>query len=213
MVKLFVEGGGASRPQKKSCRRGFREFLEKAGLKGHMPEIISCGSRQEAYKDYHHACRHDEQALLLVDSEAPIAAGHQHPTNDPQAWRPWQHLKQREGDGWSKPQRAPETDCHLMVQSMESWLLADPTELAAYFGQGFQRSQLPSPGNRLEEISKQAAMKALESATRNSQTKGQYHKGKHSFELLALVDPGKVTSQSPWANRFVAQAKRKMGVG
>ena len=45
-VRLYVEGGGDSKKLRVQCRRGFRKFVEKAGLKGRMPRIVACGGRQ-----------------------------------------------------------------------------------------------------------------------------------------------------------------------
>ncbi|MEX1368306.1 MAG: hypothetical protein AB1Z98_34565 [Nannocystaceae bacterium] len=43
---------------------------------------------------------------------------------------------------------------------------------------------------------------ALGAATRKTR-KGSYDKGRHSFELLARVDPGQLERASPWARRFL----------
>ncbi len=102
MVKLYVEGGGDGKALQIECRRGFREFLEKAGLKGKMPAIAACGGRRFAYEDYCTAIANGEAAMLLVDSEAPIAPAHQ--TGKSDEWQPRQHLKASQGDGWDRPQ-------------------------------------------------------------------------------------------------------------
>ena len=89
-----------------------------------------------------------------------------------------------------------------MVQIMEAWFLADRQALAKYFGAGFNPSALP--GNEaVEEVSKADLERGLKDATRNCQTKGEYHKGRHSFDILGRIDPSKVTRASPYANRFV----------
>lgn len=210
MVKLYVEGGGDGKALQTECRRGFRQFLEKAGLKGKMPAIVACGGRRSAYDNYSTAIANGEAAMLLVDSEAPIADEHQ--TGMPDEWLPWQHLKARQGDGWVMPQGARETDCHLMVQCMESWFLADREMLKSFFGQDFRDNALPSAANPVETITKTAVLDSLKNATRHCQSKGQYGKGDHSFRLLAQLDPAKVVAASPWAKRFVDTLKQKMGV-
>lgn len=209
MVKLYVEGGGDSKAMKIECRRGFREFLEKAGLKGKMPAIAACGSRRSAYEDYCTAIANGEAAMLLVDSEAPVAAVHQR--GKPDEWLPWQHLKASPGDGWDRPLDAREADCHLMVQCMESWFLADRETLKDFFGQGFRDSALPPAENPVETIDKTKLLNSLKEATRHCQTKGQYSKGDHAFKLLAQLDPAKVVAASPWAKRFIDILKQKMG--
>lgn len=209
MVKLYVEGGGDRKALRIECRRGFQEFLEKAGLKGKMPTIVACGGRRSAYEDFCTAIANGEAAMLLVDSEAPIATAHQ--TGKPDEWLPWQHLKACPGDGWDRPQGAREADCHLMVQCMESWFLADRERLKDFFGHGFRDSALPPAANPVETIAKTAVLDSLKEATRHCQPKGQYGKGDHAFKLLAQLDPAKVVAASPWANRFVDTLKQKMG--
>lgn len=208
-MKLYVEGGGDSKSLQIECRRGFREFLEKAGLKGRMPGISACGGRRFAYDDFCTAIANGESAMLLVDSEAPVLPAHQ--AGAPDAWQSWQHLKARQGDGWDKPANTEDTDCHLMVQVMESWFLADRQALNAFFGQGFHENALPAANRPIEGVAKDDVYDALKQATRSCKTKAEYGKGEHSFKLLAQVDPAKVTAASPWAKRFVDELKKKMG--
>jgi len=208
VVKLYVEGGGNSKALQIECRRGFREFLEKAGLKDRMPAISACGGRRFAYDDYCTAVASGETAVLLVDSESPVAAAHQ--SGDPSSWLPWQHLKARQGDGWHKPPGVVDSDCHLMAQCMESWFLADRDTLQSFFGQGFRENVLPSAANPIESIAKTHVLDGLKDATRDCKTKSTYGKGEHSFKVLALIDPAKVSAASPWARRLVDELKKKM---
>jgi hypothetical protein len=150
------------------------------------PRIVACGSRDEAYKDF---CRslNDAQVfpVLLVDSEGPVQL---HQTASV-------HLLQR--DGWKN---LPDGQVHLMVQCMESWFLADKGALGGYYGQGFRAHSLP--GNlKIEEVLKQDVAHGLKSATRDT-IKGEYHKTKHAFEILALIDPEAVRKASGYADRF-----------
>lgn len=201
MVKLYVEGGGDTAALKTACREGFAKFLEQAGLKGRMPRIVACGSRHDAYDSFCTAVKMGEPAFLLVDSEAPVATQHQH--GHPNTWLPWEHLAKRHGDEWPKPEKTDELQCHLMVQCMENWFLADRAVLKSFFGQGFQDNQLPAAANAVESVAKQQVYQSLADATRTCKTKAQYGKGEHSFKLLAMIDPHKVTQASPWARRFV----------
>lgn len=190
-VRIYVEGGGNTGAVKSECRRGFAEFFKKFLPAGKQPRVIACGSRNEALDDFCTALRNSrgEHIVLLVDAEAPVDPGQ----------TVWTHLKQR--DGWEPPQGATAENTHLMVQCMESWFLADPTELAQYFGQGFQTSALPRNPN-IEAISKQDVFRALEAATRQTRTKGVYSKGGHSFAILARIDPAKVRGASVHAERL-----------
>jgi len=191
--RLYVEGGGDSKALRRTCARGFRKFLERAGIEGRLPRIVACGSRDNTYKRFstaHHA--EDEAPVLLVDAEAPVTA----PATEA---RPWEHLKAR--DGWARPHGASDDQCHLMVQEMESWFLADRATLTSFFGQHFQKTALPGD-QHVEQIGKTRVIDALTRATRNTQ-KGRYDKGSHSFEILARLDPGSVESVAPYAKRFL----------
>ncbi len=154
--------------------------------------------------------------MLLVDSEAAVVGvaqrGDASQKDARDAWMPWQHLQQRTGDSWKKPVGSADTDCHLMVQCMESWLLTDRATLQAFFGQGFKVTQLPAAGECIETRPKKEVYDAFARATGDCKTKAPYGKGEHSFKLLARIDPGKVTAASPWALRFVEQLKKSMGV-
>ncbi len=190
-VKLYVEGGGESNALRTACRQGFRQFLEKAGLAGRMPRIVACGSRNDAYDSFCTALRQnrEELPLLLVDSEALVAPGSS----------VWDHLRQR--DNWQRPANARGEQTHLMAQCMETWLDADPETLAHYFGQGFNRNNLPRRDN-LETVSKPDVFQALERATRRVNA-GTYNKGRHSFELLARINPTPVRERCSYAERFL----------
>lgn len=209
-----MEGGGDSNALKTACREGFSKFLGKAGLAGCMPRVVACGSRADAYDSFCTAISNGEAAMLLVDSEAPVAKdaqpGDGAKREDWEHWRPWLHLKQRQGDGWEKPINSEDLQCHLMVQCMEAWLLADRETLKRFFGQGFKESSLPAVANPIENTGKQQLYDGLAKATSGCKTKSAYGKGEHSFKLLALVDPTKVVAASPWAKRFIETLKMRM---
>ncbi len=185
-------------------------FLEKVGLKGRMPTISACGGRQSPYEDYRTALRQGQDAVLLIDSEAPVLQ--QHHQGDPTTWKPWAHLAQRHGDGWQMPRGSADADCHRMVQCMETWFLADRAALVAFFGQGYREKALPAEANPVEGIAKTAVYDALSDATSDCKTKARYGKGDHSFKLRAQINPHPVTDALPWARRFVDELKRKIPV-
>ncbi len=147
-IKLYVEGGGDSKDLKNRCRRGFRKFIERAGLEGRMPRIVACGGRENAYESFKTACEDGGVApMLLVDAEGPVS------TSDP-----WKHLFDR--DGWSRPDGASGGHCHLMVQLMESWFLADRSALAAFYGADFREAALPQNPS-VEKIRKEDVLRGL----------------------------------------------------
>ncbi len=194
-IEIFIEGGGDGKKLRVECRKGFRIFFEKAGLAQAkcMPKLTACGSRNNAYKDFCIALKNAAKntlPLLLVDTEAPFSA----------TKNIWKFLKNR--DGWKQPTGATDDHVYLMVECMESWFLADRDCLKKYFGQGF--SEIALPGNtNIETISKADVFNSLKLATRNAKPKGEYGKGKHSFEILAQIDPIKVCNVAPNAKRLI----------
>jgi predicted ATPase len=199
---LYVEGGGESKALRTACREGFSKLIEKAGFKGSMPSVVACGSRSNAFDSFATAAERQAKGhvpLLLVDSEAPVS---QRPS-------PWAHVRERAGDGWTKPGRATDDQLHLMVECMEAWLVADRAALTAYFGQGFSPRALPAATRLIEAIPKDELYRALAKATKQCKTKGAYDKAKHSFGLLATVDPSRLRAASPWAERFFATLEAK----
>jgi len=207
-VRLYVEGGGDAPSLKTECRKGFSDFIKKSGI-SKMPRVVACGSRQNAYESYCTAIGNGEDAFLLVDAEEPIDAICEQ--GDPDDWKPWDHLKARQGDNWKKPANAQDTECHLMTQVMESWFIADRSVLIQFFGADFKEPKLPSAASPVEAITKAIINSSLKDATKLCKTKGQYGKGAHSFKILSEVDPGTVVQASPWAKRFLDELQKKMG--
>lgn len=199
-VKVYVEGGGDGKSLRTKCRQGFSSFFAKANLTGRMPRIIACGSRDSAFDKFCTALGSrsaEEFVILLVDSEDPVADGA----------GPWLHLRTR--DQWKKPGVATDDNAHLMVQCMEAWFLADKDGLAAYFGQGFNRDALPDR-QEIEDVAKGDVLEGLKSATRQCK-KGEYGKGRYSFDILEQTDPANVMAASPHARRLVETLRQQSG--
>jgi hypothetical protein len=91
---------------------------------------------------------------------------------------------------------------------MESWFLADPEALRTYYKQGFLIRSLPRRRN-VEEILKRDVGRVLEHATRPTKTKGMYHKTRHGFDLLALIDPTRLREASGRAQRLFAVLEQR----
>lgn len=194
IFKIYIEGGGETSKLKTECRRGFSSFFEEAGLKQakKMPAIVACGSRNDAFDAFCTALevakklgKKQQQKylpVLLVDSEAAVS----------DLAKRWEHLEQR--DGWDKPALAHEDQVFLMVECMESWFLADRDCLKAFFGKDFNESSLPGE-SAIEKISKTKVFSSLKMATRNSK-KGEYGKGRHSFDILSRISPALVEENS-----------------
>lgn len=120
---------------------------------------------------------------------------------------PWQHLAER--DQWARPPNTSDDQAHLMVQVMESWFLVDTNALATYFGQGFSMSALPGAGAQIEGVPKDDVISGLRNATRNSR-RGEYHKGRHSPDLLKQVDPKALEQASPWFRAFTDALRARL---
>ena len=197
-VKVYVEGGGTTRDLRTRCREGFASFFKKANLAGRMPRIVACGSRHAAFDKFRTALGSaSEEAfiVLLVDAEGPLG-------NDS---GPWRHLEVQ--DNWTRPPRAVDENAHLMVQCMEAWFLADKAGLETFFGPGFSRNSLPA-NREVENVAKADVLRGLRNATRRSK-RGEYHKGNHSYGILAQIDSGNVLEASPYAKRLVDTLREK----
>jgi len=112
-VKVYVEGGS---PQNKSlnseCRKGFRQFFDKAGKKGLAIRVIPCGPRSQVLKDFNKSVANQgtsELPLLLIDSEVAI-----------NETCPMDFLKRKE-PWWTPPHGSTADQVHLMVECMENW--------------------------------------------------------------------------------------------
>jgi hypothetical protein len=190
-VRIYVEGGGDSGSTRAACRRGFSQLIAKFVASGHLPRVIACGSRNSAWDDFMTALTdgRSDAVLLLVDAEGPVEPGS----------TTWAHLAA--SDKWLRPSGAADEDAHLMVECMESWILADRRALAEYYGRGFNAGRLPNRPD-VERISKADIAKALVTATKETR-KGQYHKVRHGFDLVGIIDPQVLRSASPRAAAFM----------
>lgn len=207
-LTIYVEGGNRnSRAALLECQQAFKALLEQAGVPARGFTVTACGDRRTAFEDFKFAVEQGENALLLVDSEAGLAT-------DPrtgQPVNPWQHLAARSGDHWTPPAEATADQAHLMVPTMEAWLMADKKSLAEYYTGKFSREAF-NEGALLqrvdvEQISKDALYEALQNATRPNRSKGLYHKGNHSFEILRTLNPQAVARGSYHFRRLLCHLK------
>jgi hypothetical protein len=193
-IRIYVEGGFEG-STKTNCRKAFSTFLAKVIRPGAF-KVIASGSRTQAFQDFCSALRQhaEDYNVLLVDSETAVTT------------RPWQHLRDREGDNWPKPAGAGDDQAQLMVQVMESWFLADHNTLSTYYKQGFLRNSLPRQKD-IERIAKKTVFESLSHASKDT-PKGPYHKTRHGFELLELIDPVFVREASSHAADLFAVLQR-----
>ncbi len=186
-IAIYMEGGGRGKNSKGDLRKGMEGFLAEIknawrAQKWHW-RLVACGSRDEAYKGFQNG--NADIVVLLVDAEDPVSL------------TPTDHLTTR--DGWNL-NGVNDDHVHLMVQTMEAWIVADPNAVSAYYGQGFKRHILPHHQN-LEGESKKNIERVLDDATKNTQ-KGKYHKIKHARHLLQRIDPIIVRKRCPHCDRL-----------
>jgi hypothetical protein len=131
--------------------------------------------------------------VLLVDQKVRLPS-------------PWEHLQDR--DHWPI-QGLPDDHCHLMVQVMEAWIIADIETLQRFYGQGFNQNSIPGQED-VELIAKADLEHALIQATRNTQ-KGEYHKIRHGPKILALVDVNKIRNRARHCDRMFTTLSNKIG--
>ena len=190
-VRIYVEGGGDNNDTITRCRIGFAAYCEKVSPSIHRPRIVPCGGRNQTFDRFKWAVQTSgagDLCVLLVDSEGSVGTAN-----------PTAYLSTR--DGWDFPSLGCQ-QVFLMVQAMEAWFLADREALVAFFGKGFLSKGLPGNPREIEAVPKSDLEPKLKSASRQTKTKGEYHKTRHGFALLALIDPKKVEAASPHAASF-----------
>jgi hypothetical protein len=198
-VRIYAEGGGGGKDTKAAIRRGFGEFLRQlralARDRRIRWNIIACGPRNAAFDAFKTALRTHAAAfnVLLVDAEGAVNQ------------TPWGHLQER--DGWNH-QHVADDHCHLMVQMMEAWFVADIDTLESFYGNGFRRQAIPAR-NEVEAIDKAILETALQNATRDS-CKGPYHKIRHGSKLLCLIDSQIVRSKASHCERLFGTLAHKI---
>ena len=191
-IKIYIEGGGEGKDLDSRFREAWSKFFKAAGLEGQMPRPVRGKGRANTYDLFCTAManrKQDEWPLLLVDSEAALEQDH----------TAWQHLKSR--DNWDKPGDADDQHAYLMVQVMETWLLADKEAMRAYFGNKFKSDKIPAWPD-LETVPKATVFDALDKATADCGEKC-YAKGKVSFEVLGAINPQKVKDRCPHAKKLL----------
>lgn len=190
-IRLYVEGGGEGKETKARIREGLHIFLqtviELARSKRVKWQIIACGPRTKAFSAFEMALATHPEAynILLVDAEGPVSTS------------PWQHLQDH--DNW-RVSGLDDQHCHLMVQTMEAWLIADKEALARFYGPGFREGVLPQHAH-VEQIDKNTLLSAIQAATRHT-SKGEYHKIRHGCVLLAHLESAKVRRAAPHCERL-----------
>ena len=197
-ITFFMVGGGSALSSA-AIRQGMGGFLasiRSAARKRRITwNLVPCGSREDTLARFTDAvgqARESMANILLVDAEAVVTA------TDPRI-----HLRNQ--DGWDLT-GVPADAIHLMVQIMETWIVADPTALAGYYGPAFSEAKLPRRRN-LEEEPKARVLAALKEATKGT-AKRDYDKIKHASKLLGLIDPNRVQARCRHCKRLFQELDR-----
>jgi len=198
-IRIYIEGGGDSRSTKDELRRGYSVFLSELRSAARQKRIrwhtVVCGGREAAYDAFVSAISQHPTAfnVLLVDAEAAVTTA------------PWKHLRQR--DGWDSC-GTPDKHCHLMVQTMEAWFIADPDAVKDYFGKGVYPSRLPNTAN-VEAIPKDRLANALDSAAKRTKKKG-YEKIRDGAGLLEKIRPDVVRTKAKHCDRLFKTVEKEV---
>lgn len=216
-IRLYIEGLGddnqnkleSKNPNFKSklkqgkekeagLRRGFQSFFQEinnlAQTQNISLEIIMCGGRKLAYNNFSKALQSHPDAfnILLVDSEGKIN----------QEDNPWEYLQTNKQDQWQSLNLSDE-HCHLMVQTMEAWFIADLETLKDFYGVNFVDTKiingLEHYKDNVENVSKYNLVKWLKQATKHCK---KYNKSQHPPKLLAMINVEKVKEECYWCNRI-----------
>ena len=171
-----------------------REIRSLAQAKRIRWKIVACGGRDQAFDKFRNSITGSDASVsvLLVDAEDPLLAA------DPR-----KHLKQR--DDWDL-RFALKSQVQLMVQTMETWIIADSSSLADYYGKGFDRNALPKAGVALELLDRKQISYQLKHSTRRTPNR-EYKKIRDGRALLAKIDPEVVCEKCPSCKRLFETLK------
>lgn len=202
-IHIYIEGGARNqdRAASQALRRGFSMFLTKLcseirtnNIKLH-PVIV--GSTELTCKIFTQKTENSPEKffILLVDSDAFVDRSENSKTflqNNPKLVK--YNLRNIE-----------ENQCHLMVQVMETWFLADVESLKKHFGKDFKKNKLRKTEN-VEEISKDDVLNSIEEATKTRKT-GGYHKLNDGAKLLEKINPQEVIKNAPHCEKLFQAIK------
>jgi hypothetical protein len=171
-VRIVVEGGGKDGPFREGFKQFFSKFVPKE-IEARTVEVsvIRGLNGEEACKKFAQQRKlfPDALILLLVDSEAPV----------PPNLGVWPFLIQR--GGFDKPSWADESHAYLMVQCVETSIMADIEALRSKYGFKLKEGQVLK--GDLENRDKTEVQRSLRAAT------GQLYEHSDAPNLIALVGP------------------------
>jgi len=199
-VIIYIEGDTKQKGKGNAItlRQGFREFFKNLAENIKIPiDLKLVGSRELTIRIFlsEHEYNKDAFSVLLVDAEIEID---EKDTS--------KNFLQKISDKFDF-KTVEDDQCHLMVQLMESWFLADKEKLAEFYGKDFKPKAL-AQNKKVEQIPKKDVISGLENATRNTK-KGKYGKGAHSGEILQRIESGKVCEAAPHCQKLFDAITKK----
>ena len=172
-IRIYYEGDRALKP---GFDAFFSEIRQLAKDKACRFQLISTGAKWQ--QDFRIAIKSHATSwnILLIDSEGPTYSA----------------VETCKKNGWDAVHA---TSIFWMVEMMESWFHADKSNVASYYGNGFNQNTLAA-NPHVEEIPKKDLVDGLKAATKDT-SKGPYHKTLHAPKLLACINPGLVRKAAP----------------
>lgn len=197
-IRIYIEGDRKSKTSNISLREGFSTFFkdlrEKARENKIKFDVILGGNSAETFKDFLLGVKSHPNSFVafLIDSDEEVSE-----EDSPKSFL----QKQTKSKNWNL-KNVDDNQCHLMVQIMESWFLADVEALKSFYGQKFN-SKSVSKNKDIEKIPKSSVEISLDTATKETQ-KGIYceNKLKHSAELLSKIDVIKIRQRAKHCDRL-----------
>jgi hypothetical protein len=202
-VRLYIEGDKKEKGKGSfiSLRQGFSQFFGKWAQKENLnlrfdPNIL--GSRGDAVNIFLKigAFHPNDLILLLIDAER-------------------EKDKNKSAKDFLREDfpnadfgNVKESQCHFMVQAMESWFMADKEKLAACFDAKFNEKALPKH-KEIEKIPKIEVLEKLKKATKQTRNgKGEYGKGTDSGKILGEIRPDKVIDAAPHCEKLFEEIRK-----
>ena len=209
-IFVYVEGeggGNKKQPAKRhhldgEFRQAWKQFLQPladfAKTKGVLFfQCIPGRGGSQSLEKFAHPLPTQAGALriLLIDSERPAA----------EVTKPWKYLPKCKRPNW-----ADDRSCYLMVQCLETWLLADPEAIRVHYDEKSKPCFRPRELKAwppLETVDRKILQKALEKATENC-TRPYFHA--YGNVLIAVVSREKLM-KLPSVERLFKDLKIKIG--
>ncbi len=193
ILKVYVEGGGSTQFTRDPLRDGFDIFYHDLKLLAYNNDceltFIPCGGKTETIRDFKKSLKSNNDAIkvLLVDSDIPVTQ------------QPKKHLI------IDNPEITND-QCHLMVQIMESWFLADLNALRGFYKDELYDEELNKYQDvmNVENIDKKDIKRVLINATKVTSFGDYWVYGKirHASEILKRLDTNIVRRKAAHCDRL-----------